>query len=64
LYDSPNFVKVIPSRRMKFEGLIIYMEELKYAYRILIRKSEQKRPYGKSRHRREDNIKVDHRETE
>jgi hypothetical protein len=31
------------------------------AYMILVGKAEGKRPLGKLRHRREDNIKTDHR---
>jgi hypothetical protein len=38
------------------------MEEKRSAYRISVRKPEGKRPLGKPRHRREDNIKVDLRE--
>jgi hypothetical protein len=40
------------------------MEEMKNAYKILVGKSEGKRPLGRGRRRREDNIKIDVRETE
>jgi hypothetical protein len=33
------------------------------AYRVLVRRSEETRPLGKTRHRWEDNIKMDLRET-
>jgi len=32
---------------------------MRNAYKILARKSEGKKPLGKPRHRREDNIKID-----
>jgi hypothetical protein len=35
---------------------------MKNAYNILVRKSEQKKPSGRPRHRWEDNIKMDLRE--
>jgi len=35
------------------------MGERKGAYRILVGKREGKRPHGRSRRRREDNIKMD-----
>jgi hypothetical protein len=38
--------------------------ENKNAYRILVGKPEGKRPLGRPRHRRVDNIKIDYRETE
>jgi len=40
------------------------MEEMKNVYKILVGKSEGKRPLGRGRRRREDNIKIDVRETE
>jgi hypothetical protein len=33
-------------------------------YRVLVRKPEEKRPLGRSRHRWEDNIKMDLQEVE
>jgi hypothetical protein len=35
---------------------------LRNAYKILVGKHERKRPLGKPRHRREDNIKIDSQE--
>jgi len=38
------------------------MEEMRNAYKILVRKSEGKRPLGRPRHRWKDNIIMDLRE--
>jgi hypothetical protein len=38
------------------------MEERKDVYRVLVGKSEGKRPLGKPRHRWQDNIKMDFQE--
>jgi hypothetical protein len=38
--------------------------ESRNAYRILVGKPKRKRPLGRPRHRWEDNIKMDLRETE
>jgi len=38
------------------------MEEGRGVYRILVRRSEEKRPLGRPRLRREDDIKMDFRE--
>jgi hypothetical protein len=36
--------------------------ERRGAYRVLVRKLEGKRPFGRARRRWEDNIKMDHQE--
>jgi len=38
------------------------MGEMRGAYRVLVGEPEGKRPLGRPRRRREDNIKMDHRE--
>ena len=43
-------------------GHIASMEQFRNAYRVLVGKPESKRPLGRPRHRREDNIKMDLRE--
>jgi len=62
LYSSPNIFRVIKSRRMKWAGHVARMGERRVAYRVLVRKSEGKRPLGRPRHRWEDNIKMDFQE--
>ena len=59
LYSSPYIVRVIKSRRMRLAGHVARMGERKGVYRVLVGKSEGKRPLGRSRRRWEDNIKMD-----
>jgi len=40
------------------------MGDMKYEYEILVGSPEEKRPFGSSRRRREDNIRTDLREIE
>jgi hypothetical protein len=49
LYSSPNIVRVIKSRRMRLSGRVARMGERRGAYRVLVRKSEGKRPLGRPR---------------
>jgi hypothetical protein len=62
LYSSPNVVRVIKSRRMRWAGHVARMGEGRCVYRVLVWRHEGKRPVGKSRRRWEDNIKIDLRE--
>jgi hypothetical protein len=63
LYYSPNTVRVIKSRRMRWEGHVDRMGEGRGVYRVLVGRPEGKRPLGRPRRRWEDNIKMDLRET-
>jgi hypothetical protein len=54
---------VIKSKRIRWAGHEARMENLRNAYKILVWKREGKRPHGSPRHRWEDNIRVDLRET-
>jgi hypothetical protein len=54
LYSSPNILRMIESRRMRWAGRAARMGEKKYAYRVLLGKSEGKRPQGKTRRIFED----------
>jgi hypothetical protein len=53
---------MIKSSRIRWEGMWHTWGEKRNAYRILVGKPEGKRPLGRPRHRREDNIKMDLRE--
>ena len=59
LYCSPNILRVIKSRRMRWAGHVARMREGIIVYTVLVRKPEGKRPLGRPRRRWEDNIKMD-----
>ena len=59
LYCSPNIVRVIKLRRMRWTGHVARMGEERGAYRVLVEKPEEKRPLGRSRRRWVDNIRMD-----
>jgi hypothetical protein len=63
LYSSPNIVRVIKSRRMRWEGHVARVWEGRGVCRVLVGRTEDKRPLGRPRRRWEDNIKMDLRET-
>jgi hypothetical protein len=54
---------MVKSRRMRWAGHVTRMREKRNAYRILVGRPEGKRPLGRSRHRLEDNIRMNLRET-
>jgi hypothetical protein len=64
LYSSPNIVRVIKSRRIRWAGHGARIGEGRGVYRVLVGRPERKRPLGRPRHRWEDNIKVDLMEIE
>ena len=59
LYSSPNIVRVIKSRRMRWAGHVARMDEERGAYRVLMGKPEGKRPLGRPRRRWVHNIRMD-----
>jgi hypothetical protein len=63
LYSSPNIVRVIKSRRMRWAGHVARMGEGRCVYRVLVGRPEGKRPLGRPRRMWEDNIKIHLRET-
>jgi hypothetical protein len=63
LYSSPNTVRVIKSRRMRWAGHVARTVKGRGVYRVLFGGPEGKRPLGRPRHRWGDNIKMDLRET-
>jgi hypothetical protein len=59
LYSSPNIVRVIKSRRMKWAGHVARIRKERGVYR---RKPEGRRPLGRPRRRLENNIRMGLRE--
>jgi hypothetical protein len=59
LYSSPNIVRVIKSRRMRWVGHVASVGEERVVYSILVGKPEGKRPLGRPRFRWVDNIRMD-----
>jgi hypothetical protein len=59
LYSSPNIIRVIKSRRLRWAGHVARIGERRGAYRDLVGKPEGSRPLERPRHRWEDNIKMD-----
>jgi hypothetical protein len=62
LYSSPNIVRVVKSRRMRWAGHVARMGEGRGVYRVLVGKPEGRRPLGRPRHRWDNNIRMDLRE--
>ena len=58
-YRSPNIVRMIKSRRMRWAGHVARMEEGWSSFKILTSKPTRKRSLGRSRRRWEDNIRMD-----
>jgi len=59
LYSSPNIVRVIKSRRMRWAGHVVRMGEERGVYSVLVGKPEGKRPLGRPRRRWVDYIGMD-----
>ncbi|KAJ4448971.1 hypothetical protein ANN_00363 [Periplaneta americana] len=62
LYSSPDIIRNIKSRRLRWAGHVARMGESRNAYRVLVGRPEGKRPLGRPRRKWEDNIKMDLRE--
>jgi hypothetical protein len=59
LYSSPNIIRMIKSRRMRWVGNEARMGKKRTAYKILVGKPERKKPLRRPRHRWVDNVKMD-----
>ena len=59
LCSSPNILRVIKSRRMRWAGHVARMSEERGMYRVLVGKPEGKRQLGRPRRRWVDNIGLD-----
>ncbi|KAJ4451097.1 hypothetical protein ANN_02536 [Periplaneta americana] len=62
LYSSPDIIRNIKSRRLRWAGHVARMGESRNAYSVLVGRAEGTRPLGRPRCRWEDNIKMDLRE--
>jgi hypothetical protein len=49
LYSSPRIVRIIKSRMMRWAGHVARMGGKRDAYRLLVGKSEGKRPLGRTK---------------
>jgi hypothetical protein len=61
-YSSPNIIRMIKSRRMRWAGHVTRTGENWNAERILVGKLEGKGPLGRQRRKWVDNIKISLRE--
>jgi hypothetical protein len=59
LYSSPDIIRQIKSRRMKWAGHVARLGEGRNVYRVLVGKLERKTPLERPRRRWEDGIKMD-----
>jgi hypothetical protein len=64
LYSSPSIIRIIKSKRMRWQGHIARMGEKRDAYGIWVGKPQGKRPLGGPRRRLVDNIEMDLRKIE
>jgi hypothetical protein len=62
LYSSPNIIRQIKSRRMRWVGHVAHMGEERNVYSVLMGKPERNKPLERPRHRWEDGIRMDLRE--
>jgi len=49
LYPSPNIIRVLKSRSMRWEGHVARTGDWKVVFRVLVGKPEGKRPLGRPR---------------
>jgi hypothetical protein len=59
LYSSPDIIRQIKSRRMRWAGHVARIGEGRNVYRVLVGKPEGRRPLGRPRRRWEDGIRMD-----
>jgi hypothetical protein len=59
LYSSPDIIRQVQTRRMRWAGHVARMGEERKVYNVLLGKPEGKRPLGRARCRWEDGIRMD-----
>jgi hypothetical protein len=62
LYSSPDIIRQVKSRGMRWAGHVARKEEERKVYKVLVGKPEGRRPLGRRRRRWEDGIRMDLRE--
>jgi hypothetical protein len=61
-YSSPDIIRQVKSRRMRWAGHVARMGEDRKVYKVLAGKPEGKRPLGRPRRRWEHGVRMDLRE--
>jgi hypothetical protein len=59
LYSSPDIIRQVKSRRMRWAGHVARMEEKRKVYKVLVGKPEGRRPLGRPRRRWENGVRMD-----
>jgi hypothetical protein len=62
LYTSPNIIRVVKSRPMRWIGQVAHMGEMRNTYKILVRKTEWKRSCRRPKYRENYYIRMALRE--
>jgi hypothetical protein len=62
LYASPDIIRQVKSRRMRWAGHVARMGEERKVNKVLVGKPEGRRPLGRPRRRWEDGMRMDLRE--
>jgi hypothetical protein len=61
-YSSPDIIRQIKSRRIRWAGHVAHMGQERKVYKVLVGKSKGKKLLGRPRRRWEDGIRMDLRE--
>jgi hypothetical protein len=59
LYSTPNIVRMIKSKRIRWVEHVVRVWERRSVYKVLVGKPEGRKPRGRHKRRFEDNIKID-----
>jgi hypothetical protein len=62
LFSSPDIIRQVKLRRMRWAGHVTRMREERKVYKVLVGKPEGRRPLGRPRRRWENGVRIDLRE--